>query len=70
MFLNIIIVILIVLIAVILLSVRILLVKNGSFHSEHISANKKMRENGIGCATSQDRQAQWDDSHKLNVKEL
>ena len=49
---------LVVFVAFILLSVRVLLKKNGHFSSEHISENKKMREKGIGCATSQDRQAQ------------
>ena len=44
--------------AVVLLSVRIILKKGGRFSSQHIGDNPKMRENGIGCATSQDRQAQ------------
>ena len=46
------------LLAVALLSVRILLVKNGRFRSFHIADSKAMRERGIGCVQSQDRQAQ------------
>ena len=42
---------------VILLAVRVILKKNGKFSSEHISKNKRMREDGIHCATSQDREA-------------
>ncbi len=45
------------LLAVALLSVRILFVKNGRFHSFHISDSKAMRERGIGCVQSQDREA-------------
>ena len=60
----------VVLLAVVLLSVRVIFVKNGTFRSEHIAANRKMKENGIGCATSQDRKAQHTAEHKINVKEL
>lgn len=56
--------------AMVLLCVRILLKKNGRFSSQHISENKKMRENGIHCATSQDREAHRDARKKMNVDEL
>ena len=55
--------------AVALLAVRVLLVKNGRFRSMHISDSKAMRERGIGCVQSQDRQAQHA-KHKMDVKEL
>lgn len=45
-------------VAMVLLCVRIISKKDGTFSSQHISENKKMKENGIGCATSQDRKAQ------------
>ena len=48
----------VVLVSVVLLSVRILLEKDGKFRSFHISDSKAMRDRGIGCVQSQDRQAQ------------
>ena len=56
--------------AFILLSVRIILKKNGRFRSMHISDSKAMRERGIGCVQSQDRQAQHDSRTKIDVKNL
>ena len=35
-----------------------LLEKGGKFPNGHVSGNKAMRERGIGCAQSQDREAQ------------
>lgn len=61
--------IVIVALAFVLLSVRILLKKDGQFSSQHIGENKKMQENGISCATSQDRQAQRKQP-SVNPKEL
>jgi hypothetical protein len=48
---------LIVAICLILLGIKIIFVKGGAFPSEHISDSKAMRERGIGCAQSQDREA-------------
>ena len=56
--------------AFILLSVRIILRKNGRFRSMHISDSKAMRERGIGCVQSQDRQARQDKRTKIDVKNL
>ncbi len=53
-----------------LLCVRIILKKNGRFSSQHISENKRMRERGIHCATSQDREARRDANIKINVKNI
>jgi hypothetical protein len=53
-------------IAVLLLSVGVLLRKDGQFRSEHISNNARMRENGIHCATSQDREARKKQKLKIN----
>lgn len=41
-------------IAVLLLSVRVLLKKNGRFVKTHVSQSKAMRERGITCVQSQD----------------
>ena len=56
--------------AFVLLSVRVILKKNGRFRSMHISDSKAMRERGIGCVQSQDRQAQHDKRTKIDVKNL
>ena len=44
--------------AVALLSVSILLKKNGRFPNIHVGKNPAMRKRGIGCVESQDAQAQ------------
>lgn len=62
--------IIVVAVAVVLLSVRIVIKKNGRFSSEHISQNKRMRERGIHCAMTQHREAQNDAKKKINVKNL
>ena len=54
-------------IAVLLLSVGVLLRKDRQFRSEHISNNARMREDGIHCATSQDREARK--KHKLKIND-
>ena len=68
--LKIVIVAALLLLAVVLLSVRILFVKNGRFRSMHISDSKAMRERGIGCVQSQDREARRPKGTKINVKNL
>lgn len=49
---------LIVAISVLLLGVKVFFVKGGRFPNGHVSGNKAMRERGIGCVQSQDREAQ------------
>ncbi|MCD7973515.1 MAG: hypothetical protein LUG18_12820 [Candidatus Azobacteroides sp.] len=44
--------------AFILLGIKILILKDGEFPNTHISGNKGLREKGIQCAKSQDREAQ------------
>ncbi|MGL4292598.1 MAG: hypothetical protein ACRCSQ_03335 [Bacteroidales bacterium] len=44
-------------IAVVLLAIKILLVRGGRFPQTHISGNKALRKQGIGCAKSMDREA-------------
>jgi len=56
--------------AFLLLSIRIILKKNGTFSSQHISENRRMREDGIHCATSQDRETRRKNKNKINVNQL
>lgn len=57
-------------VSILLLCVRIVLQKNGKFSSEHISQNKRMRQDGIHCATSQDRETRKKANKKLHVNQL
>lgn len=50
--------------------VRIILKKNGTFHSQDVGQSKAMREKGIGCTRSQDRQAQRGNPLRLDVDKL
>lgn len=60
----------VVLLAVILLSIKMILRKDGRFSSIHISDSKAMRERGIHCATSQDREIRRKSNKKIDVKQL
>ncbi len=57
-------------VAMLLLCVRILLKKNSKFSSQHISENKRMRQDGIHCATSQDRQARRNNLNKIDITKI
>ena len=65
--------VLIVAICIILLTIGILIKKNGRFPDTHVSGNKAMRERGIGCVQSQDREARkekkWDVSERNKEKQ-
>lgn len=61
---------LIVAICIALLSVKILLKKNGRFPNTHISGNKAMRERGIGCVQSQDREAHKKNPHAIPERRI
>lgn len=56
--------------AMLLLSVRVVLKKNGRFRSMHISDSKAMRQRGIGCVQSQDREARKPKANRIKVNEL
>ena len=58
------------LLAMLLLCVRIILKKNGKFSSQHISENKRMRKDGIHCATSQDRAARKNKKTRIDVRQM
>ncbi|MFV0545401.1 MAG: hypothetical protein ACK5ND_04250 [Bacteroides sp.] len=55
---TILITLLIVAICLLLLGIKIFFVKGGKFPSSHVSGNRALRQKGIGCAQSQDREAQ------------
>ena len=50
--------------------VRIILKKNGTFHSQDVGQSKAMHDSGVGCTRSQDRQAQRGNPLRLNVNDL
>ncbi|MBR2318610.1 MAG: hypothetical protein IKA52_02940 [Bacteroidaceae bacterium] len=58
---------LIIAISVALLSITIIIKKNGRFPNIHIGGNKNMRKRGIKCAQSQDRDARKE--NPMAVKE-
>ena len=47
----------IVALALLMLSVKVIVKKNGKFSSQHVHDNKAFREQGIDCVVEQDRQA-------------
>ncbi len=44
----------------VLMSISMLIKKNGKFPNMHIGSNKEMQKRGISCATSQDKMARKD----------
>ena len=62
---TILITLLIVAISMVFLSVKVILKKNGRFPNSHVSGNKAMRERGIGCVQSQDREARKANPHAV-----
>ena len=49
--------VLIVAICIALLSIKIILKKNGKFPNIHVGGNREMQKRGIGCVQSQDKAA-------------
>lgn len=62
---TILITLLIVAISMAFLSIKVILKKNGRFPNTHVSGNKAMRERGIGCVQSQDREARKANPHAV-----
>ena len=56
--------------AILGMCVRMILKKNGAFHSQDVGQSKALRDRGIGCTRSQDRQAQRGNPLRLKVEEL
>lgn len=65
---TILITVLIVAICGVLLGVKILFVKGGKFPNTHVSGNKALRDKGITCVQSQDREAQK--KHRFSFAEM
>jgi len=61
---KILVVVLLLIIAVLLLGIRVFFTKSGKFSNTHVGKNEAMRKKGIGCVSSQDREA------RQNIKEL
>ncbi len=59
---------LIVAICIALLSVKLVLRKNGRFPNTHVSGNKAMRERGISCVQSQDRETRLCNPHAISER--
>lgn len=51
--------------AMILLSIGVILRKDHSFRSQHIHQNKRMKEDGIHCALSEDKLERKRSARKL-----
>ena len=64
------IVIAILLLAFLLMAIGVILRKDHSFRSQHISENERMKYDGIHCATSQDREQRRNNKRKINTKNL
>ena len=54
--------------AVVLLSISILIKKNGKFPNIHVGKNPAMRKRHIGCVESQDKEAQKDNPMAVSEK--
>ncbi len=54
--------------AVVLLSISILLKKNGKFPNIHVGRNPAMRKRNIGCVESQDAEARKNNPLAVNEK--
>ena len=70
MFYTVILTSLVVFISVMLLGFRIFFLKDGKFPNIHIGGNQAMQKRKIGCATTQDREAQQNLDKKINITHL
>lgn len=66
---TILITLLIVAICLVLLGVKVFFTKNGKFPNGHVSGNKALRDKGIDCVQSQDREAQNKRSFSIDKTE-
>ena len=54
--------------AMLALCVGVIFRKDHTFRSQHIGENERMKQDGIHCATSQDREARRDGKYRINEK--
>jgi hypothetical protein len=52
-------------IGILLFGIRVFFIRGGVFPNIHIGGNKALKDKGIGCATSQDKDAQNQKATKL-----
>lgn len=57
---------LIIAISIALLSITIIIKKNGRFPNTHVGGNKAMRKRGIKCVQSQDKDARRENLQRVN----
>lgn len=60
----------IVLIGILLLGIKVFFTKGGRFPNTHIGGSKAMKARGIGCLSTQDREARKENKNKIDVKQL
>lgn len=65
---TILITLLIVAICLVLLGLKVFFTKGGKFPNGHVSGNKALRDKGISCVQSQDREAQA--KRSLSIEEI
>ncbi len=51
-------ILLLIAVALVLMSIRILIKKDGHFSSQHVGQSKAMKKRGVHCAQTQDKMAQ------------
>ena len=54
--------------AMLALCVGVIFRKDHTFRSQHIGENERMKQDGIHCATSQDREARRDGKYRIDEK--
>ena len=57
-------------IAMLGMAIKILLKKGGKFPNTHVGGNPRLKEEGVHCATTQDKIAQRDARKELQFKKL
>ncbi|KAA6341069.1 hypothetical protein EZS27_011106 [termite gut metagenome] len=68
MFHTLVITLLIVAISVLLLGIKIIVLKDGKFPNGHVGSNKALRDKGISCVQSQDKEAR--EKQPLSLKDM
>ncbi len=57
-------------IGILILGFKIFFIKNGEFPNIHIGGNKGLKEQGVHCATTQDRDAQAPQPKRMTNNEV
>ena len=62
--------VILVLASILLLGVKVFFTKKGRFPNTHVGGSKAMKQRGIGCVNTQDREARKTNRNKINVEQL